>query len=108
MKNEDALSKAQPDSSNESVNSKSGCSKDLAARMWAPVKLKLHPNYNYANAGILWTLLYYFVMLAGMPWAYLVFKLRWRLKIINKKNAKLVKGMPAITVANHVHNMAPL
>ena len=79
--------------------------KGTAERMWAPIKLKLHPNYPYISKNIFLHILYYFGMLIWMPVAYLIFKLRFGFKVIDKKNVRLLKNTAAITVANHVHNM---
>ncbi|MEF9864059.1 MAG: lysophospholipid acyltransferase family protein [Christensenellaceae bacterium] len=79
--------------------------KGPAERMWAPIKIKFTEDYHYVTKSIWLRILYYIFMFVGMPYVYLFFKIKWGFGVIDKKNAKLVKGIPAITVANHIHNM---
>jgi 1-acyl-sn-glycerol-3-phosphate acyltransferase len=90
---------------NDIPDRKSGHRKGTAEQMWAPIKLKLNANYTYLSKNIFLRLLYYFGMLIWMPFAYLVFRLRFGFKVSGKKNVKLIKDTAAITVANHAHNM---
>lgn len=79
--------------------------KGPAERIWAPYRLRFHKNYHYISNNIGLKFLYLIAVFVGMPFGYLVFKLRWKFKIRNKKNIKLIKHTSAITVANHAHNM---
>ena len=86
-------------------NFKKDYKKGKAERMWSPIKLKLGPGYPYLSKNIFMHILYYLGLLVLYPVAYLVFKLRYGLKVIDKKNMKMIKDTAAITIANHAHNM---
>ncbi len=76
-----------------------------AERMWAPMKIKFDEDYVYVSRNWGLRFLYYFAMFVGMPFVYLVFFFRWRFTIIGKENIRLIKNKPAVTIANHVHNL---
>ena len=105
MSNKEMIMEQEIPYESDIMESGSRRKKGAAERIWAPIKLKLHPKYKYINNNVFLQFLYYTVMFIGMPFAYLFFKICWGYKIINKENAKLVKHTAAITVANHVHNM---
>lgn len=79
--------------------------KGPAERMWAPLKLKLDENYVYVTKNLGLRFLYCFTMFIGMPFVYLAFKIRWRFRVIDMQNMKLIHKKAAVTVANHVHNL---
>lgn len=79
--------------------------KGPAERMWAPIKLKLDENYEYVTKNLGLRFLYYFTIIVGMPFVYLYYKIRWKFKVVGRKNARLLKNTAAVTVANHVHNV---
>ena len=79
--------------------------KGPAERMWAPLKLKLDENYVYITKNLGLRFLYYFTMFIGMPFVYLVFKIRWGFRVLDKQNMKLIRKKAAVIVANHVHNL---
>lgn len=79
--------------------------KGPAERMWAPIKLKLDEDYVYITKNLGLRFLYYFAMFIGMPFMYLVFKIQWGFRVLDKQNMKLIDKKAAVTVANHVHNL---
>ncbi len=79
--------------------------KGTAERMWAPIKLKFSDSYQYVTKNIGLRFLYRFSMIVGMPIAKIVFRIKYRFKVIGKENIKAMRKQAAVTVANHVHNL---
>jgi len=79
--------------------------KGTAERMWKPIRLRFHEKYRYVSKNPGLVFLYWFAMIVGMPFGYLVFWARYRFKVLGKENVRLLKKQSAITVANHVHDM---
>jgi 1-acyl-sn-glycerol-3-phosphate acyltransferase len=82
--------------------------KGRAERIWQPIRLRFNDKYMYVSKNPGLAFLYYFAVFCGMPFVYLYYKKKYGFRVIDKKNAKPLRGKSAVTVANHVHDMDSL
>lgn len=73
--------------------------------MWKGFELQFTEKAKYIPRNPLVLIGHYALTWAVMPVIYLVLWIRWGFRVEGRKNLRSVRGRPAVTVSNHVHDM---